>query len=150
MDCIMTLLQLRPPTAESEAEELDAARWLRIEETDSVEYSCQTKDIDCDATCFVTFEGTKILVRFDTAHNQMREIHNLLQANIVGYPSWGDMKYTSVNGIDLRHGWLNEEPRVLRTGDTIVATNFTESRDGNPSTIAVDPSVFAFSVLQTP
>ena len=89
----------------------------------SVVYCCQEKVTDCDATCIVTYKGTKTRVRFDTAHNQMRDIHSLLQTNITGYPSWEDMKYTSISGIDLREGWLDDGPRVLRTGDTIVATN---------------------------
>ena len=85
-------------------------------------YCCQEKVTDCDATCFVMFQGTKTPVRLDTAYNHMKNVHDLLQSNIPGYPSWKEMKYTSILGVDLRHGWLDEEPRVLQTGDIIVAT----------------------------
>lgn len=89
----------------------------------SAVYCCQEKITESDAMCIVTFKGTKTHVRFDTSYNQMRDIHNLLQTNITDYPSWEEMKYTSIGGIDLRHGWLDEDLRVLRTGDTIVAKN---------------------------
>ena len=85
-------------------------------------YCCQEKVTDCDVVCTVTFQGTKTRVRVDTSHNHMLDVHHLLQRIIPGYPGWEDMTYMSVGGVDLRSGWLDEDPRVLRTGDTVVAT----------------------------
>ena len=72
-----------------------------------VVYSCQKKVTDCDVTCIVTFEGGKTLVRLDTAYNTIDSVHDLLQANLAGYPLRSQMKYTSVKGVDLSEGWLS-------------------------------------------
>ena len=104
-------------------------------------YCCQEKVTDCDVVCTVTFQGTKTRVRVDTSHNHMLDVHHLLQRIIPGYPGWEDMTYMSVGGVDLRSGWLDEDPRVLRTGDTVVAPTgaappcaCVDFFDGRPST----------------